>query len=113
MTSPITTHILDTSLGRPASGVGVTLEMKDSQGNWKHTAQSTTNEDGRVMSLGITQIRRGSYRLIFDTETYFAKRKVSSFYRRVTVEFEIDDENSHYHVPLLLTPFGYTTYRGS
>jgi hydroxyisourate hydrolase len=112
--SHLTTHILDTAIGRPAEGVPVVLQHKLSEGNWDHLAEGITNHDGRVLDLlpEKTILEVGVYRLIFNTDAYFHKHKVSSFYPKVLVEFTIND-SSHYHVPLLLSPFGYSTYRGS
>ena len=102
----ITTHVLDTSEGRPASGVPVVLEHEG-----KEIGRGATDADGRL-KVGEPPAR-GEYRLTFDTKTYFASRKKEGFYPRVTVTFAVADPNQHYHVPLLLSPFGYSTYRGS
>ena len=112
--SGITTHVLDTSRGRPAGGVPVTLEV-ETVGGWKTLGEGITNADGRIADLldGDTTIDAGIYRLTFDTATYFADNKIQSFYPQVSVVFKIEDPNQHYHVPLLLSPFGYSTYRGS
>ena len=111
--SQITTHILDTSLGRPASGVNVSLEYQSS-GSWQQVAKGMTDNDGRVKNLLPIEKRipRGVYRLIFETKSYYKTNDVKGFYPTVTIEFEILDD-SHYHVPLLLNPYGYSTYRGS
>ncbi|HYX29850.1 MAG TPA: hydroxyisourate hydrolase [Pyrinomonadaceae bacterium] len=108
----ITTHVLDTSRGRPAAGVLVTLEIEGGE-CWTLVGKGTTNEDGRVSDLVSGDIVSGVYRLIFDTATYFASQNVKGFYPQVTITFKIEDANQHYHVPLLLSPFGYSTYRGS
>jgi 5-hydroxyisourate hydrolase len=112
--SGITTHVLDTSRGRPAGGVPVTLEV-ETVGGWKTLGEGITNADGRIADLldGDATIDAGIYRLTFDTATYFADNKIQSFYPQVSVVFKIEDPNQHYHVPLLLSPFGYSTYRGS
>jgi len=111
--SGITTHVLDTSRGRPAAGVPVTLEA-EAAGGWRLVGKGTTNADGRISDLGIGEsIAAGVYRLIFDTAVYFASQNTKGFYPQVTVTFNIDDATQHYHVPLLLNPFGYSTYRGS
>lgn len=112
--SPITTHVLDTSRGRPADGVPVILEFQSANG-WQSIAQGVTNEDGRIPDLvaDTTEIAEGVYRLRFDTQTYFAAQNIKSFYPTVTVTFQIADSRQHYHVPLLLSPFGYSTYRGT
>jgi len=112
--SAITTHILDTSRGRPAGGVGVVLEVQAGEG-WKILGQGTTDEDGRLKNLlpaGFV-LQEGVYRLTFRTSDYFAAQQVESFYPEVTISFSINDAAAHYHVPLLVSPFGYSTYRGS
>jgi len=112
--SAITTHVLDTARGRPAAGVPVTLEV-EAAGGWILLGKGTTNADGRLSDLmpHETAIEVGVYRLIFDTSTYFAGNNVPAFYPQVTVVFKIENTDQHYHVPLLLSPFGYSTYRGS
>ena len=111
--SQLTTHILDTSRGCPAAGVGVSLYQQNGE-NWKLLTTQPTNRDGRIPDLiesGLT-LQAGVYKLYFDTKDYFDKQNVTSFYPFVEIVFYITD-NSHYHVPLLLNPFGYSTYRGS
>jgi len=111
--SPITTHILDTQSGRPAAGVSVLLELNEI-GEWRQIGQGVTNDDGRITNLLHSgSLNSGNYRICFDTGSYFESIGVESFYPHVTVEFEIKDDSQHYHVPLLLSPFGYSTYRGS
>lgn len=112
--SAITTHVLDTSSGRPAEGVPVTLEV-EAAGGWKLLGKGVTNADGRIGDLLAKEYRlaRGVHRLIFDTGSYFMAHEVVSFYPEVVVTFRILDPKQHYHVPLLLNPFGYSTYRGS
>ena len=111
--SQITTHILNTSIGKPAEGVSIILEHF-LNGKWDRMANGRTNSDGRLSDLlpGDKTVNPGMYRLIFDTYGYFNNQNSKSFYPQVTIEFEITDE-THYHVPLLLNPFGYSTYRGS
>ena len=111
--SQLTTHVLDTSVGKPAPGVAVILEQKHSN-DWKKIAEGITNEDGRIGNLLPADkiLEKGIYRIIFETTSYFNNQNKKSFYPRITIEFEIFD-SSHYHVPLLLNPFGYSTYRGS
>jgi 5-hydroxyisourate hydrolase len=110
----ITTHILDTSRGRPASGVAVVLEMQSDEG-WRVLGRGATDADGRVRDLlpADFKLAPGTYRLIFQTGDYFDAQHVESFHPQVTVNFIVRDVGAHYHVPLLLSPFGYTTYRGS
>jgi hydroxyisourate hydrolase len=111
--SQLTTHILDTSLGKPAQNVSVILEQKQAS-LWNKIAEDVTNLDGRISNLLAADkiLDKGIYRLIFDTQSYFKKQNIKTFYPSVTIEFEITDA-THYHVPLLLNPFGYSTYRGS
>jgi 5-hydroxyisourate hydrolase len=117
--SPITTHVLDTSLGRPASGVRVVLERGGKSSEWQVVGHGETDADGRLRSLMAEQapLEAGLYRLLFDTRRYFEGRGVRAFYPSVIITFEVAEEEAkhaaHYHVPLLLSPFGYTTYRGS
>ncbi len=115
MASPITTHILDTSRGTPASGVRVTLELCTADGKWNELSSGVTNTDGRVQDLmaGKTLPGSGRYRLTFETGKYFNSQGIDTFYPFVVVTFEIKDAGSHFHVPLLISPFGYSTYRGS
>jgi 5-hydroxyisourate hydrolase len=112
--SGITTHVLDTSRGRPAEGVPAILEIKVA-GGWTLIGQGVTNADGRISDLVPKggKIVPGVYRLTFDTETYFSRNQIESFYPKVTIIFRLADAAQHYHVPLLLSPFGYSTYRGS
>lgn len=111
--SQLTTHVLDTSRGRPAAGVPVTL-FQHSQDQWKSIARGITNADGRIPDLLPVDrlLEQGVYKLRFDTAVYFQKLSVDSFYPFVEVSFSISS-GEHYHVPLLLNPFGYSTYRGS
>lgn len=111
--SPITTHVLDTRIGAPAANVTVVLERYDA-GAWQPLAMGATNDDGRLPDLlKPGALSAGRHRLTFDTGKYFVRQQVESFYPSVTVEFEVADPTQHYHVPLLLSPFGYSTYRGS
>lgn len=109
----ISTHVLDTATGSPAVGVQVRLEHHDGR-RWLPVGDGQTNNDGRVIALVTNHVPlpAGKYRLIFEIGRYFAARHVETFYPRAIVEFVTDDAG-HYHVPLLVSPFGYTTYRGS
>lgn len=111
--SPITTHVLDTSLGRPASDIAVSLYFNVA-GNWTLVAAEKTNEQGRCMQLlaGKT-LQLGVYRLQFETTTYFSLSSRTTFFPEVSIDFQVASLDEHYHVPLLLSPFGYSTYRGS
>ncbi len=113
--STISTHILDTARGAPASGVAVYLETQNPDESWTELSHAWTDDDGRVKPFFLVEeaLSAGSYRLVFDTEAYFAALNTPAFYPQVSVVFKIDDEPQHYHVPLLISPFGYSTYRGS
>ncbi|HEY0321986.1 MAG TPA: hydroxyisourate hydrolase [Pyrinomonadaceae bacterium] len=113
--SAITTHVLDTSKGSPAGGVPVSLELELDDGAWHTLGKGTTDADGRLRDLlpPDKPLTIGTYRLIFDTETYWRAHNVEGFYPFVHVVFSILDTDAHYHVPLLLSPYGYSTYRGS
>jgi 5-hydroxyisourate hydrolase len=112
--SQITTHVLDVSVGRPAANVAVILETQSPAGHWAETARGTTDADGRLRDWPAAKVvAAGIYRLTFDTRAYFAARKVASLYPQVMIVFEVRDAQEHYHIPLLLSPFGYSTYRGS
>tara|TARA_B100001093_G_C26314773_1_gene795100 strand:- start:249 stop:593 length:345 start_codon:yes stop_codon:yes gene_type:complete len=114
MTSQITTHILDTSLGRPASGVTVMLERQTAKGEWTQLGAGETDADGRNKSLMTDQsLTEGLYRISFETGPYFDSQSVDGFYPSVSIVFKVVDPNEHYHVPLLLNPYGFSTYRGS
>ncbi len=106
--SQVTTHVLDAASGRPAAGVPVTLSGPDGV-----IARSVTDADGRVKEFGPRTLAAGVYRIEFDTGTYFAASGTTAFYPRVTIDFSLTEPASHYHVPLLLSPFAYSTYRGS
>lgn len=108
--SAITTHVLDTALGRPAAGVPVRLSRIHDEPTV--LAEATTDDDGRVAELGPDQVPAGTYQLRFDTAAYCAATGQECFYPEVTVTFSVTDER-HHHVPLLLSPFAYSTYRGS
>ncbi len=112
--SPITTHVLDTALGRPAAGVPVTLSRARGDA-FEPLAERTTDADGRVGDLlAPGSLAPGTYRIRFATAGYFASVGVEQFfYPYAEITFIVHDPNQHYHVPLLLNPFGYSTYRGS
>lgn len=107
--SHVTTHVLDAALGAPARGVAVRLERTD---DGAVLAGARTDDDGRVRELGPAELTPGTYRLIVDTGTYFAATGRETFYPEVTVTFRVTGPE-HHHVPLLLSPFAYSTYRGS
>jgi 5-hydroxyisourate hydrolase len=124
--SAVTTHVLDAALGRPAAGLPVRLEqLEHVEGSGRLEQQgpdggpadlvgaASTDADGRISDLCADQIPRGTYRLVFDTGAYFSRTGRATFYPQVVVVFRLDDPGQHYHVPLLLSPFAYSTYRGS
>lgn len=111
----ISTHILDVARGAPASGVAITLETQNSDESWTELSHAWTDDDGRVKPFFLlTQtVSEGVCRMIFDMEPYFSSCSQQSFYPQVIVVFKIDDASQHYHLPLLISPYGYSTYRGS
>lgn len=121
--SAITTHVLDTSTGAPAAGIHVRLETgadntaentgAATDSGWRELATGVTDADGRIRDLGPDQVPAGHYRLTFDTGRYFADRDQPAFFPEVTVAFAIADPEAHHHIPILLSPFSYSTYRGS
>ncbi len=111
--SPITTHVLDTARGRPAEGVAVSLERLSGE-SFARIGSGTTDADGRLRSLlPAGTLGVATYRLVFETGAYFAARGMATFYPQAVVVFKVEDATQHYHVPLLLSPYGYSTYRGS
>jgi 5-hydroxyisourate hydrolase len=113
--STISTHVLDTALGRPAAGVRIILEQVDDTGAVVSLGVGETDADGRLRDLlpAGQVLAPGDYRLRFDVGAYFAASKRATFYPSVMVEFTVTGPAAHYHVPLLISPFGFSTYRGS
>lgn len=119
--SHITTHVLDAVQGVPAPGVAVQLFAQDGPNNdsspagggWRLIAEAVTDADGRAKQLGPERLTAGAYRLRFDTGAYFAATDTPTFFPEALLTFLVDEERPHYHVPLLLSPFAYSTYRGS
>jgi 5-hydroxyisourate hydrolase len=113
--SGITTHVLDTARGRPAAGVPVMLEARGEGGAWRVVGRGATDADGRLRELlpPDFSLSEGDYRLTFGAGAYFAAAGSEGFYTEVVVAFVVRDAAAHYHVPLLLSPYGYSTYRGS
>lgn len=111
----ITTHILDLTAGKPAAGVAVVLERKTHSAGWQQLGQSITDADGRINGLlpAGEVFLPGHYRLVFETGPYFLLKRMETFYPQVTIAFTVKDPSQHYHVPLLVSPHGYSTYRGS
>jgi 2-oxo-4-hydroxy-4-carboxy-5-ureidoimidazoline decarboxylase len=112
--SKLTTHVLDTARGRPAANLRVRLEQLAASGVFEPISERTTDADGRVRDLLAGRaLEARSYRLVFETEPYFAADERPTFYPRVEICFRVNSPEEHHHVPLLLSPFGYSTYRGS
>lgn len=110
----ISTHVLDIARGRPAEGVPVKLERQSGASDFTTLKSAKTDADGRVKDLvPAGELTAGTYRITFDTLAYFTAQKVEGFYPEAAIVFVVRDAEAHYHVPLLLSPFGYSTYRGS
>jgi 5-hydroxyisourate hydrolase len=111
--STISTHVLDTSLGRPAANVRVTLERVDSAP--EAIGSAVTDANGRIATFAAasTGVAPGTYRLRFQVDDYFVRTNRRVFYPEVAVSFRVDAADEHFHIPLLISPFGYSTYRGS
>ena len=109
----ITTHVLDTSIGKPGVDISIKLMANENE-VWKTIAQGVTNIDGRIADLlpSEKKLSIGNYKMVFNTGAYFQQKNIKTFYPAVEIIFSVEDE-SHYHVPLLINPFGYSTYRGS
>lgn len=112
--SQITTHVLDTTRGKPAPNLSITLYAQQDN-DWQELATGVTNGDGRIAGLLADDLvlAAGVYRMHFATKDYFKANNEQGFYPYVDIVFELDGSNNHYHIPLLLTAFGYSTYRGS
>lgn len=110
----LSTHVLDTSIGLPAASITVQLQRQDGS-TWIDVSRGVTDSDGRASGLlpPAGQAGAGGYRLTFDVGEYFRGRGVESFYSTISIDFVVRDAAAHYHVPLLLSPYGYSTYRGS
>ena len=112
--SKITTHILDTSRGKPAAGVDVVLERAGGGGAWTRLGSARTDANGRIADFpGAGALMSGPHRLRFDVAAYFAGLRAEAFFTTIEIVFEVRAPGEHHHVPLLVSPFGYTTYRGS
>lgn len=113
--SSITTHVLDLTVGKPGTGIAVRLALKNHTSGWQIIGEGITNEDGRANDLLSPRdvLEVGHYRLIFDTGPYFLQNGTEGFFPEITISFVVKDATQHYHVPLLMSRHGYTTYRGS
>jgi 5-hydroxyisourate hydrolase len=110
--STLSTHVLDAVSGLPATRVRVTLDRRDADG-WQPLGEAVTDNDGRVRDLAPGGLGAGVHRLVFATGAYFTATSQTGFYPEVSIIFEVTDPGRHYHVPLLLSPFAFSTYRGS
>jgi 5-hydroxyisourate hydrolase len=111
----ISTHVLDVAQGKPARDVAVRLERREISGDWVPLASAHTDNDGRCAQLlpENEPLRAGLYRLSFDAASYHHTQKIEGLYPVIEITFQVLEGESHFHIPLLLSPFGYTTYRGS
>jgi len=110
--SRVSSHVLDATSGRPAAGIEVTLERRASDG-WQWLASERTDTDGRIAGFGSADLQSGVHRVSFAVAAYFAAQRLATFYPEVVIVFTVAATNEHYHVPLLLSPYAYSTYRGS
>ncbi len=112
--NPLSVHVLDQQSGQPGAGIEVTLEQRKGSG-WRELARGVTNEQGRIPALYPEgkKMAAGDYRIVFRTGAHFARKGQATFFPRIPVEFTVDAPAQHYHIPLLLSPFGYATYRGN
>lgn len=112
--NPLSVHVLDLQSGKPSAGIAVTLEQRDGA-RWRELASGVTNEQGRIPALypEARPMKAGEYRIVFKTGEHFARKGQASFFPRIPVEFTVDASAQHTHIPLLLSPFGYSTYRGN
>lgn len=112
--NPLSVHVLDLQSGQPSAGIKVMLEQRAGE-QWRQLASGVTNAQGRIAALYPEgkAIAAGEYRIVFQTGEHFAKQGKPSFFPRIPVEFKVDNPEQHYHIPLLLSPFGYSTYRGN
>lgn len=112
--NPLSVHVLNLENGLPSPGINVTLEKHVGQ-NWQPLAEGTTNEQGRIAELFPAKERfeAGEYRVVFKTGEYFKKTEHKTFFPEIPVIFEVKQTDQHYHIPLLLSPYGFSTYRGS
>ena len=113
--SPITTHVLDTSQGCPGVNIRIRLEQQQTDKTWQEIASGLTNSDVRIANLiqEDEMMNSGVYRMLFETCPYFEQQETAYFYPEIEVRFLLNHTEQHYHIPLLLSPFGYSTYRGS
>lgn len=112
--NPLSVHVLDLQSGQPTAGIRVTLEQRAGS-QWRELANGVTNEQGRIPALypDDKAMAVGEYRIVFRTGEHYARKGQATFFPRIPLEFTVDAPTQHYHIPLLLSPFGYSTYRGN
>ena len=112
--NPLSVHILDLQSGQPTAGVTVTLEQKKDN-DWKQLSSGVTNAQGRIAAMypAETSMQAGDYRIVFKTGEHYARLKQETFFPEIPVQFHVEQTDQHYHIPLLLSPFGFSTYRGN
>lgn len=112
--NPLSVHILDLQTGQPTAGVTVTLEQKSDDG-WRQLASGVTNAQGRIAEMypADQAMQAGDYRIVFKTGEHYARLKQETFFPEIPVQFHVEKNGQHYHIPLLLSPFGFSTYRGN
>jgi len=115
--NPLSVHVLDLQTGQPSAGIRVDLERRGVSGNWQALGSGTTDEQGRIRALlpaaALNQWTAGDYRVVFRTGEFYARQQQPSFFPEIPVVFRVESATQHYHVPLLLSPFGFSTYRGN
>lgn len=115
--NPLSVHVLDLQTGQPSPGIQVDLERRGATGNWQPLGSGTTDEQGRIRALvpaaALNEWAAGDYRVVFRTGEFYARQKQPSFFPEIPVVFRVESAKQHYHVPLLLSPFGFSTYRGN
>lgn len=115
--NPLSVHVLDLQTGQPSPGIQVDLERRAASGNWQPLGSGTTDEQGRIRALvpatALKEWAAGDYRVVFRTGEFYARQKQPSFFPEIPVVFRVESAKQHYHVPLLLSPFGFSTYRGN
>jgi 5-hydroxyisourate hydrolase len=108
----ISTHVLDVMRGTPAAGLEVTLQRRKPDGDWTEVASAVTDADGRVRNITDEELDAAEYRLAFATRPYFERSGLSPFYPEVSIVFNLEDPSANLHLPVLLSAYGYTTYKG-
>jgi len=115
--NPLSVHVLDLQTGQASPGIQVDLERRAASGNWQPLGSGTTDEQGRIRALvpatALNEWAAGDYRVVFRTGEFYARQKQPSFFPEIPVVFRVESAKQHYHVPLLLSPFGFSTYRGN